>query len=353
VGGTPVKIRELLIGLGFAKQVDIATPLTATSLVRFRKLNADTVNPHLNTENDSAEIGKGNEFATETFNTSWDVGPFTLDKFLGSQVAAILMAFGLGNVVKSGTSPNFTYTCTPIDPTTAPAGLELPYMSYVEQLRPGASAVIDRIYSGCAVEEFNVVVTRGPGRANSKITASIAGCGRFTAPSTIVLPALAPDVLLPAASLTFSAQGVDYVTAKTIEEVSFGLKNNIDLESGFFPGSGFQTPADANSGAVRGRLEIGDRTPTIKYIARLTKDSAEYAALQARTTGPVIIGLSNGTNHSLLVTFWKCAYQVVTLSEKNNVVMVEVTCLPEWDATNGLMTAVIKTDMDGICQAAA
>lgn len=348
--GTAAKIRELQIGLGFAKQADIATPSAATGIARFNKLNADTVNPKLNTENDATEIGKGHEFATQVFPTSWDVGPFNIEKYLGSQFAAIIAAFCLGNVVKSGTAPNITYTCTPIDPTTATNGLELPYLTFVEQMRPGANKVIDRAYPGVAVEEFTISVNAGPGRANSKLTASLVGSGKFITPSTITLPAGISDVLLPSASLTFTALTTDYVAGKTILSVEFGWKNNLDTNAGFYPGSGFQTTGDATTGAIRGKLEVGDRVPKLKFVARFTKDSDELAKLQAGTTGPVTIGLSSGANHSILATFWKCAFEVATLGTSGNIVTVEVTCTPEYDATNGVLTVVVKTNLDAICQ---
>jgi len=39
--------------------------------MRLKKLNAQLANPKLNTENDAEEYGKGHEFATTTFKTSW------------------------------------------------------------------------------------------------------------------------------------------------------------------------------------------------------------------------------------------------------------------------------------------
>ena len=56
------------------------------------------------------------------------------------------------------------------------------------------------------------------------------------------------------------------------------------MDAGFFPGSGFQTPGDATTGAVRGRLEFGDRRDTLKFTARFDKNSTGLTKLKARTT---------------------------------------------------------------------
>src|SRR5512133_1527342 len=128
------RLQEVLVCFGKKKQTDIATAQAAADMWRFSKLNAALANPKLGTENDAEEYGKGHEFATQTFLTSWDVGG-TLEKHLGSDIAAWAMSFGLGKVVKSGAGP-YTYTCTPLMPSAGDAA-ELPYFSFLEQIRPG------------------------------------------------------------------------------------------------------------------------------------------------------------------------------------------------------------------------
>ena len=81
------------------------------------------------------------------------------------------MAFGLGKVVKSGSTPNFTYTCPPLNATA----------------------------------------------------------------DGITLPAATVEKLLPSASLTLTINSVDYVTNKNIVSLDLGWKNNIHLDAGSFP----------------------------------------------------------------------------------------------------------------------
>jgi len=342
------RLQELLIGFGKGKQTDIATANLVANIWQLKKLNAQLANPKLNTENDADEYGKGHEFATQTFKTSWDVSG-TLEKYLSAEVSAWAMAFGLGKVVKSGTTPNFTYTCTPLFPANGDAS-ELPYFSFVEQIRPGAGVVLDRMAVGCAVEGWTITVGSGPGRANSKITVEFVGSGKLTDPSGITLPAATLEKLLPSAALALSINGTDYVTNKNVVSVETSWKNNIRLDAGFFPGSGFQTPGDATTGAIRGRLEFGNRQGALKFTARFDNTSTELTKLKAQTTGTATITLTFDANNSLAITWQKVSFATAELGETDQIVTVAVEATPMYDSTNGIVSAVAKCGVDGICQ---
>jgi hypothetical protein len=343
------RLQEIQICFGKGKQTDIATAQTAANMWQLRKLNAALANPKLNTENDAEEYGKGHEFPTQTFKTSWDVSG-TLEKYLSAEIAAWAMAFGLGKVVKSGTTPNFTYTCTPLFPANGDAA-ELPYFSFVEQIRPGAGVVLDRMAVGCAVESWQLTVGSGPGRANSKINVEFVGSGKVIDSATgITMPAATVEKLLPSASLTLTINGVDYVTNKNIVSLETGWKNNLRMDAGFFPGSGFQAAGDGSSGAIRGRLEFGNRQGYLKFVARFENGSTEYTKLKAQTTGTAVINLSFDTNNSLQITWQKIAYATTELAETDGILTVAVDCTPLYDSTNGIITAVAKCNVDQICQ---
>ena len=342
------RLQEVQICFGFGKQTEIATANPVAAMWRLKKLNAQLATPKLNTENDAAEYGKGHEFATQTFKTSWDT-PGTLEKYLSAEMAAWAMCFGLGKVVKSGTTPNWVYTCTPLIPSNGDA-TELPYFSFVEQIRPGAGSVIDRLLTGCTVEGWTINIGSGPGRANSKIAVQFEGSGKLTEPSAIAMPTATLEKLLPSASLTLTINAVDYVTNKNIVSLETSWKNNIKKDDGFFPGSGFQTPGDATTGAIRGRMEFGDRTGTLKFVARFDHNSTELALLKAQTTGTAVIHLQFDINNSLDITWQKVAFATAEVGETNQIVTVSVDCTPIYDATNGIITAVAKCGVDAICQ---
>jgi hypothetical protein len=342
------RLQELQICFGKQKQTDIQTANTAVQMWQLRKLNAQLANPKLNTENDAEEFGKGHEFAVQSFQTSWDVNG-TLEKYLSAEIAAWAMAFGLGKVVKSGTAPNFTYTATPLIPSAGDEA-ELPYFSFVEQIRPGAGVVLDRMAIGCVVEGWTISIGSGPGRANSKITVEFVGSGKFAEPSSIVLPGATLEKLLPSASLTLSINGVNYVTNKNIVSLETAWKNNVRTDGGFYPGSGFQTPGDATSGAIRGRLEFGNRQGSLKFVARFENGSSELTKLRSQTSGTASIGLSYDANNSLEITWQKVSFATAEVGETDGIVTVAVDCLSMWHETNGIVSAVAKCGIDNIGQ---
>ncbi len=440
----PANIREMLIGFGFRQQPDLATANVLAEIWRLGKLNTSFTGPKLNTENDAAELGKGHEWATQVFKTSWDVAG-QIEKYLSSDFAAWVMAFSLGKVTPTGGGGNWIYTVEPLDPVTD--GIELPCFSYIEQIRAGAlTTVIDRMALGCVIEGWSLTVGSGPGRANSKLVADIVGCGLHQEPSGIVLPAAVTEKLLPAASLACTINGVNYVSKKNFVNLTATWKNNHRLDSGFYPGSGvqgaqaqvdkillsgdsgtanvttaggltklatygvsltataaafvvswaadyaavgitvtsegpyliftaavpgtaFASPAIVNvapnltgtvenwqgnvasgaSGAVRGRMEVGDRELGLQYTARYAYGSFELARLKDQKEGTAVISLTYDANNSLQLTYQRLAFSVVELGETEGIVTVQVTATPLMHSVNGLLEAVAKCNTENIC----
>jgi hypothetical protein len=441
----PANEREILIGFGKNKQSALATANTVAGIWRLGKLNASNMYPKLITEDDAGELGKGHPFATRVYNSHW-MAEGQIEKYLSAEFAAWVMAYSLGKVVKSGSDPNRIYTCTPLDPTVD--GIELPNFSYIEQIRPGASSVVDFMNVGCAIEGWSLSVGSGPGRANSKLVADLIASGKLTEPSAIELPAVTPEKLLSAASLACTINGVNYVSLKNHVSLEASWKNNHRLDEGFYPGSGFQgaqlqidtitltgtggtanvtvaggltklatygdsladTAADfvtshaaaydavdivvtavgatlvftakvagtafahpvitnvtsnlagtvantqpnvplAESGAIRGRLEIGDPEAALRFTARLEHGSTEYNKLKAQTEGTAVISLTYDANNLLSLTYHRITFSMIERGGSNGIVTVQVTCKPMMHSSNGLLTAVCKCGIDGIAEA--
>ena len=129
---------------------------------QLKKLNAALANPKLNTENDAEEYGKGHEFATQTFKTSWDVAG-TLEKYLSAEIAAWAMAFGLGKVVKSRHDAQFHLHlhAARSRPTATPSNC--PTSASSSRSARARASVLDRMAVGCAVEGWTITVGSGPG----------------------------------------------------------------------------------------------------------------------------------------------------------------------------------------------
>jgi hypothetical protein len=414
------RTQEQIIGFGKKKQADIATANVVGDLWRLLKLNASLSNPKLVVENDAEELGKGHEYPTRTYKTNWDI-PGSLEKYLSSEIAAWAMAYGLGKCTPTGTTPNFVYTCIPLYPGGGVDGTELPYFSFIEQIRPGASDVLDRMAVGCAVESWTITIGTGPGRANSKIIIEFVGSGKITDPSGLTIPAATVENLMPAASLAITINGVDYVTNKNIVSLETGWKNNLSLDGGFYPGCGFQTqvvgtftttfasnvvtsaghglqdnamvtvsgsalPAGltagtvyhvinaatdtmklseteggtevditsdgtpphtmtvlpSTTGAVRGRLEYGNRVGTLRFVARFEDGSLELKKLKAQTTGTAVVSLNHDTYNSLELTWHQLAFSSAEVGDSDGRVTVSVECLPMYHVSNGILTAVAK-----------
>lgn len=335
-------MREILVGFGKERQADIGTAAVAAECWTLNKLNADMVNPQFINEDDAAEYGKGHEFATAVYPSHVKVGPFSVQKYLSAEIMAWAAAFGLGDVTKSGGPTHFVYTCAPLDKVAD--GLELPYTTFVEQIRPADGTIVDRAYIGCALNSFEVNVTTGPGRGSSTINMSLIGSGKITEPSTITLPATTTEKLLPAASLALTVISIDYVTLKDIVSLRWGWTNNLIEETMYYPGSGTQ-----DGYAKGGRIESGDRTPFLSFVVRVHESSAEYTKLKAQTTGTAVITQTYDSNNTYTATFQKVGFRTVDMGESNGIVTVGVECSPQYHSSNGVLSIVAKVSVDGIC----
>jgi hypothetical protein len=340
----PVRLQETILAFGKKQQDGIATPNISADLFRLNKVNVELVSATLNTEDDRAELGKGNEFVENVYPVSRD-SAFKLEKYLSSQWAAWVFAYGFGGVTPTGVADPYTYTCIPLDPLE---GLELPYFTYVEEIRAGASPIVSNVTMiGCAVNAFQLEVVNGVGRAASKLSADIIGSGNVVLTAHgFTIPAATPETLLPASSLALTSLTTNYGTLKRMLAFRFGWGNNVVDEVSYFPGSG----TGALGEAYRGRLLIGEREATCSFEALIEPGGVEDAALAAGTTGTLIAQLSNGANDDLLLTLHKIRYARVEKSPgPGGLVKLAITCAPMWHAANGLVTAVVKTDTAEIC----
>lgn len=333
----PTRIQQKVLGLGKAKQADIAT--IAASFLRFKQLNAQVTSPGFTTENDAAEIGKGDEFisAAGVFPVSYNTSG-RLDKYSSAEFMTWALCYALGNVVEA----TGTYTITPLDPSVT---IEPLYFSVVEQFTEGGGSAIDNAYIGCAIEDFSYEFDYGPGRQSGKVTVNWVGSGLLTTPSGVSVPAVQTENYMLSASMALTIIGVNYVSAKTILSGTFSWKNNLMLNAGFYPGSGLQ-----NGAAVRGRMEFGARMPGFTFTARLLSTSAEYAKLVAQTTGTAVLTVTFDSTHTTTFTFQSVSLESVDNTEVDGIIAVTVVCAVKKHATNGVITITSKCGVTGIGQ---
>lgn len=337
----PANVREVRAAIGYQDQATISTPNIAAEMFSFTKLNDSLANLVPQTENDADWIGKGDEFATQSFLDSWTVD-VSVEKYLSSQFLAHCAVYGLGHFTYGGS----TYTCSPANPITD--CIEMKPFSYLEAIRQGGSAVLDRVLVGMAVEEFQVILGSGPGLNNSRITATYVGTGKYVEPSTITVPAISAENIMSASTLGITVNGVDYVTNRNIVSATFGFKNNIRLDSGYYPGSGFQDASDPASGHVRGRMEFGNRALNLSFVARFVNGSTELATLKAQSYGTAVLTVAGTTGHAMTATFQKVTFKTAVIGNTDGIVTVAVDVTPVTDAVNGLFTLAVTTDLVGI-----
>jgi len=336
-------LSELLLGLGYAVQASISTPPAVPAYWRLPNLNKKPWSQKVVNDDDRAEIGKGHEFPTQQWKSHYDNGVYTVERPASSEILAHALGFGLGNVVYTGSAAPFTYTIAPIDPATNAAGLELPYFQFVQQIRPGGSAVLDQLFTGCAVKGWKLSVKQGPGRLSAVVTEDLVHSGLYTTPSAVVIPAPMTWHEMQSPSLSLTINGVDYVAGKNFVSLDMGWDNN--FRPGFFPGAALQ-----DGYATQARFEVGDRAATFNYVARYNNDSTELATLLALTAGTAVVGLSYGVNDTFTATWQQMAFKVVELGDVDGIVTVSVTGDAQYNATNGVLGAVIKSSTAKICQ---
>lgn len=333
------RVQNLNIGLGKDSQADIDT--ASTTFMRVLKLNEDVTSESFNTESNAAEIGKGMEFATETFTVS-KTPSGRIEKYGTAEFTIWSFAYAMGTVGEA----TGLYTITPLVNATT---LELPYFSIVEQLPEGGATAQDITYVGCSVEETQLVVTSGPGRQSVKVNTSWDGSGNTTTPSGVSLPAVTVEHSMLGASAALTVSGVDYVGAKTLLGATVGWKNNILLNAGFFPGSGTQ-----DTFAVRGRQEIGVRQCSFDFTVRWTHDSLEYTKLKALTSGSAVLTLTYDATHTVTFTFPQVVFASVTPVTVDGIEGLKVVCdVQSSDGTEDVLTVTGKCGISGIAQPAS
>jgi hypothetical protein len=295
-------------------------------------------------EDDASEAGKGHEFASQLFKSHYMPPEYELRKYLSSEIAAWAFSFALGNVVKSGTNP-YTYTITPILGSTNPTELELPYFSFVQQIRPGGSSVLDQMFKGCAIRSLRLVVNNSPGRQSAMLYITLVTTGQYTEPSVITIPAAITLNEMNAALISaLTINGIDYYTsAKDFISCEWVWDNA--FRGGFFVGSGSQ-----DGFQTQGRFEVGDRGHGFSYVARYKNGSTELTKLRALTTGTANLVFTKDSSNSLDITEQKLGFRVAELGETDGIVTVGVTGVQQYHASNGLVTVVAKCAVDGICQ---
>jgi len=344
-------IQELVNGWSFGQQANISTVSPSAAIWRQTNLNTRPWAKVPVNEDDRAEIGKGHEFPTELFKSHYNMPTYEISKYCSSEFLAWVLSFALGNVTLTGSAAPYTYVIVPALSATNPTGLALPYFSFVQQIRPGGSAILDEVLIGCAVKGFKIAIRNAPGRASATCSAECATTGMYTSPSTITLPTSVPLLHEFNAGMisALTINGINYLTGGSGKQfVSLDVSWENNFRPGFFPGSGTQ-----DGYQIQGRLEWGDRTFGFQMVVRVQAGSEEYYNLINLVTGTSTITFTRDTQNSFTMTIEQQGFQVAELGNTDGIVTLAVTGEQLYNPTNGMVTFTILTPQAGICQAPA
>ena len=345
-------VNELMDGWSYGAQSNIAT-VNATAIWRLTNLNNKPWAKVPVNEDDRAEIGKGHEFPTQLFKSHYNMPTYEISKYASSEFLAWVMAFSLGNVTMSGgeSGAPFQYVIVPALGATNPTGLELPYFSFVQQMRPGASAILDEVLIGCAIKSWKLSVKSSPGRASATCSAECVATGQYTSPSGITLPSSATLLHEFNASMVtaLTINGINYLTGGSGKQfVSLDASWENNFRPGFFPGSGEQ-----DGYQIQGRFEWGDRSFSVQFVVRIQAGSEEYTNLINLTTGTATVTFTRDANNAFTMEIESMGFNVVELSNTDGIATLSITGVQLYDPENGLVTMSITTPQGGICQAAS
>jgi hypothetical protein len=337
------RVQTLLFALGIPSQANITT--AAASFIHLDKLNATITSPNPTFESDASYIGKGGptpEWATIAAPVAFNVKG-SIEKYGSAEFLTWMCAYALGTVTYAST----TYTITPLDTRTS---LELPYFSLVEQITESGSSAVNNLYLGNTLDSFDITFNSGPGRQSLKATAAFVGSGNVTTPSGVTVPAITPDHYMVSQSATsLSINGINYLTAKSIINGSWKWSNALASKNGFFPGSGV-VAVGAGEAAVMGRIEVGDRSSSFEFTARMLSAGTEYTKLLAGTTGSVVLTFYLDATHNFTITMNSVQFTSVENTSVDGLAAVKVMCtlLSDPTFTTPLVTVTAECGIVGI-----
>jgi hypothetical protein len=355
----PAITQELKIGMGYKKQTNTGTTSTTAAQLQTALseadlwcLNTNAFNvpfPQLNTEDDGAFFGKGDEYPRTLYPTSIDAA-WEWPYFLTSQNFAQVINFACPKVTR--TTPGVgasQYVATPPDRKTD--GVNLPATTIVASVRDGD--FLDVTLIGMVCTGFTLKIQRGPGLENTSIVSRWMGCGKYEIDLGLAVPELTVEQRLGAGSLTeLILGGVDYFANARIVDLEYTWDNGVVGNSGYYPGSGQQSGYD-----IKGRMRFGRRTQSLVWSAEWEADSDELtqlsdgveSACSLIVTGPEIV---TGVNHKAMIELPRTRVKALSMQEADGYMAGRIETLIMKDPTDPWVRFTAVTDKANIGVAA-
>lgn len=344
-------IYELKGCIGFKKQAALHTALVAADTWNLHRTNPDINTPQFLIDTNRDDFGKGTPFATQSFKNRIEQ-ELVWNARLTSENAAMIAAFGLGDVTKTAAGAGFKYTCVPLDVITD--GVTMPSTTAVVAVRQGASDLFDYALVGLALDEWSISLQNGTGRDTASISTRWVGSGKYVAPSTVTIPAsFAEHYLNIGAVSALTIRSQNYLSNLRFVNLTLGWRNNISAELAYFPGAGTQSGF-----ALKGRMLRGRPECTLGFTALFENGSTELDDFLAQTEGTAVIDLTGAVfdttqNHKVEIDLHRVVFRAVNFTQIENFIGVTVECEVMEHNSNGVITMAVTCEQDNIGTAAS
>lgn len=342
---------EILVGIGTKKQTDYATALIDADIDKIVVFNSADISSHDATKiTDADKLGKGHDFITETQTESFAVKrKFDFDA--NSLNLPWALGWMLGSVATSGSAAaGYSHVFKMSDPVAT--GRQNPVTSIIEKIGGFETRKVPSLAGG-------KLTLSGELEKRLKLVIDLMGSGKITT-SGITAPTGAPYPTTYFINQMLKLEigptgGALADIADAWHGWSLEIDNNLQEKLGFFPGSGFNTPADTLSGAIGGRMEYGRRVATLKLDIRVKTGSTQHTELINSTllaakitaTGAPIPGSTGPVASQFILDFPKYAYRTMEINTVGDGILKFDLAVDLFYATANLgpFVATVKNDV--------
>jgi hypothetical protein len=338
-----------LTAIGKFKQDDIATGLASAQMICLPFLEGDPLSIKPIWESNLGEPGTGSPYATGAYKKNIEAGK-NFGARMCSEWLAMLLVHGIGNFTKAAYGSNGGIKYSGSVPTDfSSLGDNVMFTSICEQQATGHG---DELLVGCALDSFTLRMQLGTARDAAKITANWIGSGRYTTPSSIVIPALTTthDLNIGGATV-LELCGVNYYSNARLNWFELTVANSLVRDSNYTLGGGQQ------SGFwVMGRIRRRPPAITLKANVEIADGTAETVAMLAGTlddgTITVLgdrIGQSGSEYHGFKLFFHQLrVLEALRTRGEADQLMFDVTFSVEQDANSDLLDYEVYTELDDV-----
>jgi hypothetical protein len=336
---------QSIVGLQWAypikRQVAYATQNPDVDITQSHPFEgADIVEHAPNMTDNSAQLGRGHEFATRADLLSWN-SMFKRSFTATTKILGWASAFHCGSVTTTGLggSPSaYQHVMVYQDPFGTGyygSGRQQPVFTVLEKVTSGMT----RRFPSMSVKAIELTAQLGDWL---RLAVECQGSGMKSVVTGFSFPdqSVSEGERLRFASMTFShgVSGAEADISCDVRSIRFRSEYSYFENDGYCPGSGYLTTADANSGQIRNKLEFGRRACLVEFVVRADNTTTLLDRLEARTevtaTMTFVGATISGANaHKLIVRIPRVRYKAVPIAADGDLITYQVQGLLLYDAT--------------------